>query len=290
MFMRLAVLSLCALCALFDPAFAGSEAQGCAAADVLGVARTIDIDATGGPWFGTPHGEPDFLAPGEVVLTFDDGPIPRTTRPILAALAAQCAKATFFMVGEMAKEYPDVVREVVEQGHTIGTHTWSHRDLKRLSEDKMKAQIEMALNAVATAAGAPIAPFFRYPYLSYSPASVAYLQGRNVAQFAVDVDSFDWRTHSGQGIVRRVMAGLQRSGRGIILLHDIHDSTAAAVPPLLAQLKAKGYRLVHLRAKAAAETLQSYAPPGRVSVASSSGLHRLHGHGNRRSRRSVDDW
>ena len=94
--MRLAVLALCVLCALFAPAFAGSETEGCTAADALGVSRTIEIDATGGPWFGTPHGEADFLAPGEVVLTFDDGPIPRTTRKILAALAAQCAKATFF--------------------------------------------------------------------------------------------------------------------------------------------------------------------------------------------------
>jgi len=285
--MRLAVLSLCALCAMSAAAFAENETQGCTAPDALGVSRTIEIDATGGPWFGTPNGDPDFLAPGEVVLTFDDGPLPRTTRRILAALAAQCAKATFFMVGEMAKEFPDLVREVAEQGHTIGTHTWSHRDLRRLPEDKMKAQIETALNAVATAAGAPIAPFFRYPYLSYSPADVAYLQSRNIAQFAVDVDSFDWRTRSAQGIVRRVMARLQRTGRGIILLHDIHDSTAAAVPLLLAQLKEKGYRLVHLRAKAAAETLAPYAPPDKVGVANGS-LHRAHWHARRLRRRQ--DW
>ena len=285
--MRFVVLSLCALCALSAAAFAESETQGCAAPDALGVSRTIEIDATGGPWFGTPHGDPNFLAPGEVVLTFDDGPVPHTTRPILAALAAQCAKATFFMVGEMAKEYPDLVREVAEQGHTIGTHTWSHRDLRRLPEDKMKAQIETAMNGIATAAGAPIAPFFRYPYLSYGPANVAYLQSRNIAQFAVDVDSFDWRTHSAQAIVRRIMAGLQHVGRGIILLHDIHDSTAAAVPLLLAQLKDKGYRLVHLRAKAAAEALASFAPPDKVSVASSS-LHRVRWHARRLHRRP--DW
>jgi peptidoglycan-N-acetylglucosamine deacetylase len=287
MIMRLAVLSLCALCAMSAAAFAASETQGCAAPDALGVSRTIEIDTTGGPWFGSPHGDANFLAPGEVVLTFDDGPVPRTTRPILAALAAQCAKATFFMVGEMAKEYPDLVREVAEQGHTIGTHTWSHKDLRRLPEDKMKAQIETALNAVATAAGAPIAPFFRYPYLSYGPATVAYLQSRNIAQFAVDVDSFDWRTHSAQGVVRRIMAGLQHAGRGIILMHDIHDSSAAAVPLLLAQLKAKGYRLVHLRAKAAAETLATYAPPNKISVASST-LHRARWHARRSHKRS--EW
>jgi peptidoglycan/xylan/chitin deacetylase (PgdA/CDA1 family) len=75
-------------------------------------------------------GDRELLAPGEIVLTFDDGPAPLSTRPILAALAAQCTKATFFMVGEMAVEHADVVREVAEQGHTLGTHTWSHLQSK----------------------------------------------------------------------------------------------------------------------------------------------------------------
>jgi len=253
--MRRALLSLCALLALIAPARAGGE-QGCAPSQ----SRTIEIDTTGGPWFGAPYGDHDFLAAGEVVLTFDDGPAPRSTPHILAALAAACVKATFFMVGEMAAEYPDLVREVAEQGHTIGTHTWSHRNLKRLPEDKMKAEIEAAFTLVAKEAGAPIAPFFRYPYLSDSPATVAYLKSRNIAQFAIDVDSYDWRTRNAQSVVRRVMAGLERRGRGIILLHDIHPSTAAAMPELLAQLKAKGYRIVELRAKAPVETLAYDAP------------------------------
>ena len=219
------------------PAQAG---EGCA--DTLGVSRTIEIDAKGGPWFGAPQGDPDFLAPGEVVLTFDDGPSPRSTRPILAALAAECTKATFFVLGEMAVANPDVIREIDAQGHTLGTHTWSHPNLKRLSEDKMKAQIELAFTAVETGAGHPIAPFFRYPYLSYTQASTAYLQGRNIAQFAIDIDSFDWRTHNPQSVIRQVETSLSRHGRGIILLHDIHPSTAAAVPGLLALLKAKGLR------------------------------------------------
>jgi peptidoglycan/xylan/chitin deacetylase (PgdA/CDA1 family) len=229
--------------------------------NTLGVSRTIEIDARGGPWFGAPQGDPDFLAPGEVVLTFDDGPAPRSTRPILAALAAECTKATFFVLGEMAVANPDVIREIDTQGHTIGTHTWSHPNLKRLSEEKMKAQIESAFTAVETGAGHPIAPFFRYPYLNYTQASTAYLQSRNIAQFAIDIDSFDWRTRNPQSVIRRVETGLERHGRGIILLHDIHPSTAAAVPGLLALLKAKGFKVVHLRPKAPLETLAAYAAP-----------------------------
>jgi peptidoglycan-N-acetylglucosamine deacetylase len=271
--MRIAA-AVCAILGVMLPAAAAEQPESCATPDALGVSRTIKIDATGGPWFGAPHGDRDFLAAAEVVLTFDDGPAPHTTRSILAALAAQCTKATFFMVGEMAAEYPDVVREVAEQGHTVGTHTWSHRNLKRLREEQMKGQIEAAFTAVEKAAGVKIAPFFRYPYLSDSPATIAYLQSRNVAQFAIDIDSFDWRTRNAQSVVGKVMRGLGEQGRGIILLHDIHASTAAAVPELLSQLKTKGYKVVHLQATEAAQTLPGYEPPTRDAHPRS--LHRAH--------------
>ena len=102
-------------------------------AGALGVSRIFEVETTGGPWYGEPHGDPNFLAPGEVVLTFDDGPSPSDTREIIAALAKECTKATFFIVGEMVALYPEIVKEVADQGHTIGTHTWSHRNLARLS-------------------------------------------------------------------------------------------------------------------------------------------------------------
>jgi peptidoglycan-N-acetylglucosamine deacetylase len=260
--------------------------QTCATPDPLGVSRVIEVDTSGGPWFGTPHGNPDFLAPGEVVLTFDDGPAPRTTRPILQALAAQCTKATFFMVGEMAAEHPEMVREVMEQGHTVGTHTWSHANLRRQSSDRMKAQIEMAFTAVEKAAGGPIAPFFRYPYLSFNDPAVAYLKSRNIGQFDIDVDSFDWRSRNASAVIRRVMSTLEHRGRGIILLHDIHGSTAAAVPGLLAALKAKGYRVVHLRPTTAAQTIASYEPPAKQAAAPYNVRH-LRAHARGPSRRVV---
>jgi peptidoglycan-N-acetylglucosamine deacetylase len=261
--MRIAGAFVMALCVVNSTSVTAEPQLKCPRPEALGVSRVVEIDTSGGPWFGTPHGDPNFLAPGEVVLTFDDGPLPRSTRPILAALAAQCTKATFFMVGEMAAEYPNVVREVVEQGHTVGAHTWSHLNLKRLPDDEMKTQIEAAFTAVEKAAGSPIAPFFRYPYLSSSDASIAYLQSRNIAQFDIDIDSFDWRTRDAQSVTRRVMSALAHRGRGIILLHDIHPSTAVAVPQLLQELKAKGYKVVHLHPVVAAKTLAGYEPPAK---------------------------
>ena len=251
---------LCVLWTVFAVA-PGQAQQGCTASNILGVSRTIEVDTAGGPWFGAPYGNPDFLAPGEVVLTFDDGPVPRSTRPILAALAAECTKATFFVLGEMAAAHPDVVHEIAAQGHTIGTHTWSHPNLKRLSDENMKVQIESGFTAVEKAAGSPIAPFFRYPYLSHTQAAAAYLQNRNIAQFAIDIDSFDWRTRNAESVTRRVMASLEHRRRGIILLHDIHPSTATAVPTMLARLKANGFRVVHLRPKSAVETVAAYDAP-----------------------------
>jgi peptidoglycan/xylan/chitin deacetylase (PgdA/CDA1 family) len=257
----------CAFAAAVAALSAAAQAQqACDASKGIGVARTVDVDTRGGPWFGEPYGNPDFLASGEVVLTFDDGPMPNSTRVILAALAAECTKATFFVVGEMAAAHPEVVKEIADQGHTIGTHTWSHRNLGHLAPASARAQIESAFAEVEKAAGRPIAPFFRYPYLSSTNATVAYLQGRDIAQFAVDIDSSDWLIRNAQRVIQRVMTRLEARRRGIILLHDIHPSTALAVPGLLARLKEKGYRIVHLRPAAPVQTLVVSALPARTAA------------------------
>jgi peptidoglycan-N-acetylglucosamine deacetylase len=273
--MRITAACLCAGLVFFATMLQVRAEQVCRP-NALGVSRTVEIDTTGGPWFGTPRGDPGFLAPGEVVLTFDDGPMPRYTRPILAALGAQCSKATFFMLGEMAAEYPDLVKEVAALGHTIGTHTWSHPNLKRLSDEQVRAQIESAFTVIEKAAGQPIAPFFRYPFLSESESAIAYLKSRDVAQFAIDIDSFDWRTRSPHSVIARVMAGLAHRGRGIILFHDIHASTAGALPQLLSVLKEKGFQIVHLRAKASMQTLAESRPPAKQATREGKPRKRLH--------------
>jgi len=232
----------------------------CPRADALGVSRTVEIDTTGGPGFGFEHYKAnDFLQPKEVVLTFDDGPQKYSTEMVLAALAEQCTKATFFSIGKMALGYPEIIREVAKAGHTIGTHTWSHQSLRKLKTMELgKDEIERGASAVKRAVGGYVAPFFRYPALEDTPESIAYLGKRNLAMFSTDIDSFDFKPQPAEHIVKHVMARLDKLGKGIVLMHDIHKTTAKAVPMLLAELKAKGYKIVHMRAKGELKTLAEF--------------------------------
>lgn len=228
--------------------------------DALGVSRVVEIDTTAGPEFGDqyPKTETKFLERGEVVLTFDDGPMRRYTMPILDALDEQCVKATFFSVGRMALADPATLREVARRGHTIGIHTWSHKNLATLSAAAMKREFEQGLSSVAAAAGTPIAPFFRFPYLGHSRASLAYIQGRGFGVFGIHVDSRDFRTKSPGVVLRNVMSQLEHEKKGILLFHDIQPSTAGALASLLAELKERGYRVVHMVPKNAPVTLPEY--------------------------------
>ena len=213
----------------------------------IGTSREVKIDAASGPRFGQVqyHGT-DFLQPGEIVLTFDDGPHKQLTPVILNTLAQHCAKATFFMLGQRAIMYSDLVKEVAAHGHTIGTHTWSHANLRRQSAEGAIAEIELGISGVQKGLGSPAAPFFRFPYLSDPPNAIAHLKSRNTAIFSIDVDSRDFRTRSPTVVMRNVMQQLKARGRGIILFHDIQPSTAGALGALLTDLKAEGYRVVHL--------------------------------------------
>jgi peptidoglycan/xylan/chitin deacetylase (PgdA/CDA1 family) len=226
----------------------------------LNVSRVVEIDTTGGPGFGFEHYKAyDFLQDKEVVLTFDDGPWPGTTKAVLDALAAHCTKGTFFIIGKNAVNHPDILKQVVAGGHTIGTHTWSHADLGKAGADKAKEEIEKGLSAVKLAAGVAPGAFFRYPFLKDSPESLGYLGSRNIAVFSTDVDSFDFKFNANPDrVVTTVMEKLEKKGKGIVLMHDFHKSTATSLPKLLTELKAKGYRVVHLKPKSNVTTLQAF--------------------------------
>lgn len=224
----------------------------------LGVSRTVVIDAAAGPRFGFQYKDASFLADGEVVLTFDDGPSRAYTKPILDALAAHCTKATFFMVGRMALADPQMVKYVAEQGHTVGTHTWSHANLYQVGPASAEVEIEMGISAVRNALGSPITPFFRFPYLRDTQGTLRHLADRHVAAFSIDVDSKDYMTTSASAVIGRVLGGLASRRKGIILMHDIQASTARALPTLLTELKARGYKVVHIRPKAEVQTVAEY--------------------------------
>ena len=233
----------------------------CANPDALGVSRVVEVDTTGGPGFGFEHFKQlDFLTDKEVVLTFDDGPWPVNTPQVLKALEDQCTKAVFFPIGKHATYHPEILRQVAAAGHTVGAHTWSHANLnsKKMTEQLAKDEIEKGYSAVRLALGTAPSPFFRFPELQHGPAAMAYLGSRNVAIFSCDLDSFDFRAKDAAQIVNTVMTKLEKLGKGIILMHDFQKHTAEAMPTLLRRLKAGGYKVVQMRAKAPIQTLPEY--------------------------------
>jgi peptidoglycan/xylan/chitin deacetylase (PgdA/CDA1 family) len=234
----------------------------CTNSDALGVGRTVEIDTTGGPGFGFEHfKELDFLRDHEVVLTFDDGPWPENTPAVLKALADQCTTGIFFSIGKHATYYPEILKQVWNAGHTVGTHTWSHATLtnKKLTDDQRKEEIEKGISAVKWAlGGVSPAPFFRFPALQHPPEMVTYLGTRNIGIFSCDLDSFDFKARNAQQVIDVTFKKLDKLGKGIILMHDFHKHTAEALPELLRRLKAGGYKVVAMRAKAPVQSLPQY--------------------------------
>src|SRR5919197_1863820 len=231
----------------------------CSNPDALGIGRVVEVDTTGGPGFGFEHFKShDFLQPGEVVLTFDDGPWPRHTPAVLAALAEHCTKAIFFPIGKHAMWEPGILKQVVAAGHAVGSHTWSHVDLSKKSFEEAKDEIEKGISAVHWAAGGPTAPYFRFPALKHPPELITYLGQRHVAIFSTDFDSFDFKMRKPEQVRQAVMAKLKKHGKGIALMHDFQHATAEAAMDLLNDLKAGGYKVVFMKPKFPVTTIASY--------------------------------
>jgi len=242
------------------PAPAAPVIAKCDNPNALGVERIVQIDTTGGPGFGFEHFKAyDFLRDHEIVLTFDDGPWPGNTERVLKALADNCTKALFFPIGKHSGWHPEILKQVAAAGHTIGSHTWSHKDLTKLTPDEAKAEIEKGIAAVSIALGnRPVGPFFRFPALRNPPEMVKYLGERNIGIFSTDMDSFDFKIHKPDQVIKSVMTKLEKHGKGIILMHDFQHGTSEAVPELLKRLKDGGYKVVQVVGKTPVEPLPEY--------------------------------
>lgn len=218
--------------------------------NALGTSRTIVVDPREHGRIGTmDYAETLPLVDREVVLTFDDGPIPPYTGKILDILAAECVRATYFIVGSMAKEYPALVRRAHDEGHTIGTHSMTHPiPFLRQGIERTKAQIDDGIAATAAALGDAdkLAPFFRFPGFAHSPPAEEYAASRGLMVWGADMPADDWYKIRPNEVARRALQRLEAKGKGILLLHDIHQRTVDALPTILAELKARGFRVVHV--------------------------------------------
>jgi len=236
---------------------AGFAAQGTFAADcpghpnALGTSRTLVVDPRQHPRIGTmQYPETLPLADGEVVLTFDDGPLPKNSNKVLDILAAECVKATFFTIGSQARNSPEGVRKLLAAGHTIGTHTQTHPlSMNRMPIERARQEIEDGIASIKAALGDnadALAPFFRIPGLSRADAVEEYTAEQGIQVWSADFLADDWRHISSQRVYELAISRLEAKGKGILLLHDIQARTVAALPRILETMKARGYRIVHV--------------------------------------------
>jgi len=240
---------------------AASAAANCQNPDALGTARVLEVDAASTPQVGTKSFAQTLpLADKEVVLTFDDGPA-ATTPKVLDALRQQCTRATFFLVGSTAVAQPKLIRRMAADGHSIGHHSWSHSDLKKMSFAEAVADIdrgiagdETALNGKASST--PTTPFFRFPYFDSTPELLAHLQSRGIVVFGADLWASDWNPMTPQQQLKLVTERLEKARKGIILFHDPRTQTAAMIADFLRWLRDNDYRVVHVVARSAAASAQ----------------------------------
>ena len=252
---------------------ATAQAADCPRKGTLGTSRILEVDAAHFPRVGSknfPQTLP--LEDHEVALTFDDGPWPPTTPRILATLAHECVRATFFLIGKPASEHPELVKKIAAEGHTIGHHTWLHRSLMRIPPNETTEEIdhgiaadEMALHGVATKV--PSTPFFRFPGFETTPATLDLLQSRGIVVFGADFWASDWNPMTPKQELKLLIARLKTARKGILLLHDPKAQTAAMLPDFLRYLRDNHYRVVHLVAAPPAKDRDPVSPPPNLSPA-----------------------
>jgi peptidoglycan-N-acetylglucosamine deacetylase len=246
MLYRLAVL----LAVSWTP-FAAS-AQSCPNPNALGTARVLEVDAGSTPRVGRKQ-FPQTLPPQrkELVLTFDDGPMPETTPKALDALKAECVRATFFLLGRNSEAHPALARRILAEGHTVAHHTYSHHNLSKVPIATAQAEINRGIEEDDVAVygqrrSDPITPFFRFPGFASTPGLLDALARRRIVVFGADVWASDWNDMTPATQLNLILKRIEAVDHGIVLFHHTRAQTVHMLPDLLHELKRRGYRIVHV--------------------------------------------
>ena len=232
--------------------------------DKLGTSRVLEVGTKGGLQIGLktyPQTLP--LKDHELILTFDDGPDPDDTPPILAALAEQCVRATFFVIGAKVDAHPDIARRELAEGHTIAQHTYTHPQptLSFMSPAAARADILRGMVAIERVVygakfpdGEPTdiralklhTPFFRFPGFADTQDLRNWFGADNVGIFGTDIWASDWVPMTPAQELKLILSRLEKPKRGMLLLHDNRKWTAEMLPDFLRELKKHGYKVVHM--------------------------------------------
>ncbi len=236
----------------------------------LGTSRVLKIDPREYPRIGTVQYQETLpLNDKEVVLTFDDGPLPPYTNRVLETLAHECVKANYFIVGRMARGYPELLRRIAAEGHVIGTHSENHPlAFEKMPLRAVQQEIDQGFASATAALGGQgtVAPFFRIPGLLRADTVEGYLRSRSMVTWSADIVADDWKHITASEVVSRSLARLDARGKGILLLHDIQPATALALPHLLRELKRRGYKIVQVVPESAEAMVAHSAPRPRQAA------------------------
>jgi len=214
-----------------------------------------------------PRKEHPFMLTGQslpaktLVLTFDDGPHPRHTAAILATLEKYKVKSIFFEVGQNIAVPPKLsstdggvgtlkrtsaagsTEKIIQSGHVLANHSLTHAFLPKLSEERLRQEIDNSKLIIESVSGTPIR-LFRPPYGAFNARVQTELTARGLKAFLWNVDSLDWSDPIPKSIANRVVQEVEKQGRGVILLHDVHSQTVEALPLILETLQSRGYQFV----------------------------------------------
>ncbi|MGI9114446.1 MAG: polysaccharide deacetylase [Chthoniobacterales bacterium] len=177
-----------------------------------------------------------------IALTFDDGPNQKLTPRLLDLLALHHIHATFFVVGENAAEYPEILQRAVREGHEIGNHSWSHPNFARMSEEAVRSQVKRTEDAITSATGAR-PTLLRPPYGSITAHQKHWLHDELGYEIILwDVDPLDWKNPGPSVVANRILKETRPGS--IVLSHDIHAQTIEAMPDTIRELEEKGFKFV----------------------------------------------
>lgn len=197
-----------------------------------------------------------------VCLTFDDGPSPKTTPKVLEILKKYNVPATFFVLGQCAKRHPNLLQAIVDNGHVLANHSYFHKVMPSLSEQKQNQELEDTNELLTPIAGK--VQWFRPPYGSHNAALKTLVESKGMDVVMWSVDPFDWKKPSPLVLKKRVSEQLHPGA--IILLHDIHISTVNALEGIIQEILNKGYKIVPLSHTPIAEIKKEGSTKGKNKV------------------------
>lgn len=185
----------------------------------------------------------------KVLLTFDDGPNPRTTPKVLEILRKRNIKAIFFVIGLQVKKYPKILKQIADAGHIIGNHTYDHKNLAKLTKEQIEYEVNHTNELIESITGKKV-KYLRPPYGALNKAAISFIRREGMSIMLWNIDPNDWKNRNKyktlQNLQNQLRIGKAHERGGVVLMHDIYSSTVNALGPFLDELAENNYLITSI--------------------------------------------